>query len=73
MSGALSAVASYAPLQVRLNGSPAVMKSRPKSVDRSERDEHGVQWPISNWVLMFVWSAAQGTMFPCLAVEYSGS
>src|ERR1700745_2204115 len=62
LSVALSGEASYGPLQVRKKGSPAVMKSRPKFVERSDRDEHGVKWPISNCVLMLVCSAAQGTM-----------
>src|SRR5215471_10093312 len=69
----LSVGFSYGPLQVRKNGSPPVMKSSPKFVERSDSDEQGVQCPISNCVLMSVWSAAQGTMFPCAAVEYSGS
>src|SRR5689334_8071871 len=68
----LSAEASYGPLQVRKKGSPAVMKSIPNGVDRSESELHGVKCPISNCVLMLVCSAAQGTMFPFLAVEYSG-
>src|SRR2546428_10254103 len=69
LSEALSAEASYGPLQVRKKGSPAVMKSIPNGVDRSDSDVHGVQCPISNCVLMLVCSAAQGTMFPTLAVE----
>jgi len=33
---------------------------------------HGSKWPISNWVEMFVSSAAQGMMFCGRAVLYSG-
>ena len=38
----------------------------------SVTDVHGSKWPISNWVEMFVSSAAQGMMFCGRAVLYSG-